>query len=374
MKQNKLDCCVVRDLLPTYIETLTEPETTEQVSAHLEDCSACRKLEQELRSQLPQKPVPKKNLQFLKRARNNRITSALFAILSAILIIVLWYCYLFRYPNTEAGRLAAVQNYVACGEVHSAEQEAIGGDIIDTSDASDLNIPDSPTMRTPAIWYKIQKDTPVQVVSYAEVGNSLFISFTAEDDLHSRGILELTRGINGRYRPVDASYGTGYHSAVIYESAAVKNTELIDTQDTYSQVILLAVFACKDVDAVRIRYSYSYFDPDGDYEFSDPQYVTTEFEKTYPVTESMFLWAWSEEDLVHMLNIDPYYPDTSDISISGEPILLDQDGNDITEQYNNTENPSWLALPDGTDLRFIYIFMFGILVAGILAAKHILEQ
>lgn len=332
MKQNKLDCCVVRDLLPTYIEALTEPETTEQVSAHLEDCSACRKLEQELRSQLPQKPVPKKSLQFLKRARNNRITSALFAILSAILIVVLWYCYLFRYPNTEVGRLAAVQNYVSC------------------------------------------KDTPVQVVSYAEVGNSLFISFTVEDDLHSRGILELTRGINGRYRPVDASYGTGYNSAVIYKSAVVDDMKLLGTQDAYSQVILLAGFACKDVDAVRIRYSYSYFKPTKDTEASDTEWITTDYEKTYPVTENTFLWAWSQEELARDLGIQNFTAGETFINISHEPYLLDQDGNDITEQYENTENPSWLALPDGTDLRFIYILMFGVLVAGILAAKQILEQ
>ena len=103
MKQNKLDCCVVRDLLPIYIEALTEPETTEQVSAHLEDCSACRELERELRSQLPQKPVPKKSLQFLKRARNNRITSALFAILSAILIVILLSVPLSEYRSRTAG-------------------------------------------------------------------------------------------------------------------------------------------------------------------------------------------------------------------------------------------------------------------------------
>ena len=30
MSENKLECCVVRDLLPSYIENLTEPETTEQ--------------------------------------------------------------------------------------------------------------------------------------------------------------------------------------------------------------------------------------------------------------------------------------------------------------------------------------------------------
>lgn len=36
--EHKLDCCVVRDLLPAYLEGLTEEETTRQVEAHLEEC------------------------------------------------------------------------------------------------------------------------------------------------------------------------------------------------------------------------------------------------------------------------------------------------------------------------------------------------
>ena len=34
--RNNLDCCVVRDLLPAYLEGLTEEETSAQVRAHLE--------------------------------------------------------------------------------------------------------------------------------------------------------------------------------------------------------------------------------------------------------------------------------------------------------------------------------------------------
>ena len=41
MEGNKLDCCVVRDLLPAYVEELTEPETAEQVRSHLAECAAC---------------------------------------------------------------------------------------------------------------------------------------------------------------------------------------------------------------------------------------------------------------------------------------------------------------------------------------------
>ena len=40
MKDN-LPCAVVRDLLPIYVEGLTEPETNAAVEAHLKTCPAC---------------------------------------------------------------------------------------------------------------------------------------------------------------------------------------------------------------------------------------------------------------------------------------------------------------------------------------------
>ena len=39
MKDN-LPCAVVRDLLPIYVEGLTEPETNAAVEAHLKTCPA----------------------------------------------------------------------------------------------------------------------------------------------------------------------------------------------------------------------------------------------------------------------------------------------------------------------------------------------
>ena len=60
MEQNRLDCCVVRDLLPAYLEELTEPETSAQVAAHLEGCEDCKRLEADLRSQVPVEQAPKK--------------------------------------------------------------------------------------------------------------------------------------------------------------------------------------------------------------------------------------------------------------------------------------------------------------------------
>ena len=40
--KNDLSCAVVRDLLPSYVEGLTEKETNEAVERHLEGCPRCR--------------------------------------------------------------------------------------------------------------------------------------------------------------------------------------------------------------------------------------------------------------------------------------------------------------------------------------------
>ncbi len=50
MRETNLDCCVVRDLLPSYLEELTETETSAMVREHIEHCAACRQLEEDMRS------------------------------------------------------------------------------------------------------------------------------------------------------------------------------------------------------------------------------------------------------------------------------------------------------------------------------------
>lgn len=347
MKQNKLDCCVVRDLLPSYIEDLTEPETSRQIAAHLEGCEDCRTREQQMRAQLPIQPVSKKSLRFLKRARHNRMLSALCTVLLALLIITLWFFYLYPYANTEKGRLKAVQDYIVCGDSSNADAVTWYGDPI----------------------HYIPKGTPVQVISYAEVNNALFISFAAEDEENSVGILELVRGVNGRYRPADALWGTG--STVIYQDWSTQDTWIDGNQ--YRYYLTLAGFGCKNVASMRITYSCDFEDPT---KYPSVQNFTThteEYQKTYSVTGGTFLWAWDEAQIAADLGIADY-DELLSISIASTPVLLDKDGNDVTKQYIDTTDSNWSSAEDETDLRYIYIFMFGIFVFGILAALQILED
>lgn len=345
MKQNKLDCCVVRDLLPSYIEDLTEPETSRQVAEHLSDCADCRTREQQMRAQLPIQPVSKKSLRFLKRARHNRMLSALCAVLLTLLIITLWFFYLYPYANTEKGRLKAVQDYIVCG---------------DSSNADAVNMYGKP------IHY-IPKGTSVQITSYAEVGDSLFISFAAEDDDNSVGILELVRGINGRYRPANAFYGTG--SKVFCRGWSTYDSWTNGNQ--YRYYLTLAGFDCNNVASMRITYSYNFIE---DPTVENSPTHTEEYQKTYPITDTTFLWAWDDTQIAADLGIANYDAESSSIDLFGTPVLLDKDGNDVTDQYIDTTDSTWSNIEDETDLRYIYILMFGIFVFGILAALQILEN
>ena len=71
-----LDCCVVRDLLPSYLEELTETETSAMVREHIEHCAACRQLEEDMRRQVPIEKAPQRALRFLKRVKRTRLIAA----------------------------------------------------------------------------------------------------------------------------------------------------------------------------------------------------------------------------------------------------------------------------------------------------------
>lgn len=54
---NKLDCPIVRDLLPLYIDQVTSAETAQAVEDHLATCPACRREREALEGDLPE-PSP----------------------------------------------------------------------------------------------------------------------------------------------------------------------------------------------------------------------------------------------------------------------------------------------------------------------------
>lgn len=65
-----MKCCIVRDLLPGYIDGLNSEETDMEVRKHLESCTACRTVCEQMSAKLPDETPPKKKeIDFLKKLK-----------------------------------------------------------------------------------------------------------------------------------------------------------------------------------------------------------------------------------------------------------------------------------------------------------------
>lgn len=86
--KNDLPCAVVRDLLPSYLEGLTEEQTNEAVEKHLESCESCRQHCKRMGAGV-QTPLPEvKEVDYLKKIRKKNLTKVwLFVVLAVVLVL-----------------------------------------------------------------------------------------------------------------------------------------------------------------------------------------------------------------------------------------------------------------------------------------------
>lgn len=88
MKENK-ECKIVQDLLPNYIENLTNEETNKFVEEHLKTCENCKKIYDSMKKDLntENKTKEKKKVKFLKKYRNKlRVLEIIILIIVVVFI------------------------------------------------------------------------------------------------------------------------------------------------------------------------------------------------------------------------------------------------------------------------------------------------
>lgn len=85
----KLDCEVIRDLLPLYAEQMASPASTELVEEHLQGCEACREQLRQMQMPVPVKPEvePARPLQEIRKNIDRRQKGTMLA--AAVLILLL---------------------------------------------------------------------------------------------------------------------------------------------------------------------------------------------------------------------------------------------------------------------------------------------
>ena len=324
MRETNLDCCVVRDLLPSYLEELTEAETTAMVKEHIEHCEACRQLENDMRVQVPVEKAPQRALKFLKRVKRTRLMAA---ILSAVVaLFCMWWLYdqEYHYANTEAGRLEAVCDYIP--------------------------LPEDSTMS-----HGVKAGTPVRAVAWQTIDNHLFIFFGADNEENVHGVMHLVRGVNGKYRALESSYEPSQYTAGVYgESLTPKGMD--------RKLYMLAGDNCRDIYSAEVHYIGL------DYDGINPYTAV----KTYELSNSDFLWIMEQSDLEQELG----FSDKDIIGLHIDDVrLLDKNGADITDEYKDESmTASWGAGKGTAELFLLYVYMGIVAALGFVFIRYFLRN
>ena len=88
--KNDLTCGVVRDLLPSYVEGLTSPESNTAVERHLSGCSDCAQLRTALAG-APEQAAPEdaKEVDYLKKVKRRGWRRVAAAVAVTVLVLTL---------------------------------------------------------------------------------------------------------------------------------------------------------------------------------------------------------------------------------------------------------------------------------------------
>lgn len=88
----KKDCKIVQDLLPNYIENLTDLETNKYIEGHLNECTECSQVLEDMKERLESTDtnVTQKEVKYIKKFKN-RVKVLKFTLLLIILLLLLMF-------------------------------------------------------------------------------------------------------------------------------------------------------------------------------------------------------------------------------------------------------------------------------------------
>lgn len=125
---DKLRCEIVRDLLPSYVEGLTSPVTSQAVKDHLTGCPDCDEMAKRMKSPEPERAATAEEVNYLKGLRRHtwkRVLAAAVTVALVLGLVFFWRTYL-------VGRTADEQ-FMSCGASVDGDQAILQGVFLDDS-------------------------------------------------------------------------------------------------------------------------------------------------------------------------------------------------------------------------------------------------
>lgn len=267
-----------------------------------------------MRAQIGIEYAPAPKLGFLRRYRTRQLVSALLAAVIAITLMCLLYSSDFKYQNTEAGRLSAVEDFVTQEKTGlSREDELVAVEI----------------------------GTPLTVHAWAEYDGRLYLFFSADNAERVQGFVELERGINGRYRPLSTTYSPSQRTAGV---ACINNSD----KGIYSAELTFHVYY-RDLVKTAVM--------------------------TVGIDSPDFLKIYSAAEFANELGVDTDGMESIAPFGLRDVNLLDESGNDVTAQYTDESvDQNWAGGPSAAETGAVYVFMAIVAVLGTILVRFFLRR
>ena len=172
-----LPCHIVKDLLPSYLDHLTGPETEADMQEHLASCPDCRAAKAAMEADLGVEKAPKPRRDFLRHLRWQRRLAALLTLLTAVLC--LWGLYRMEYSYT----------LTSTAEMETVLYEEVMG-------------------REPSAAVLSDEAFPVELISMTPLKNRVFVLYRVErqGEFQYQGVAQFEKGVFGHYRLRSCQY------------------------------------------------------------------------------------------------------------------------------------------------------------------------
>lgn len=116
-----MKCCIIKELLPNYIDGLTSEEANEEIRKHLESCEDCRRICEQMSADIPRRMTETENeVDFLKKLRGRlRLRYAAVAALTcAVLAGLTFFAKKYGTPIPYDSDCMTIETYQAAGVVN----------------------------------------------------------------------------------------------------------------------------------------------------------------------------------------------------------------------------------------------------------------
>lgn len=259
---------------------------------------------------------------YFKHVKPVRLLGVALTMIAALGMMWWLYDQEFHYANTDAGRLAAVEEYVPLEE--------------------DSSISDG-----------VKPGTPLYVAAWELKENHLFLFYYADNDENAYGIVHLIRGLNGKYRILESDTDPSVYSGGLYGGN-------LEPRKTDWELFYFAGYNCERI--ARAEITFSATGRDG--------VVSTTSDCT--LSGENFLKLIDNETLTTRLGW--YGQDLHDIFIDRVE-FFDENGENITAELTTAEGVNtWSSGKTTAEGMALYFYMWVIALLAFILVRYFLRR